>query len=73
VEEETKKGVRGKGDEEDWTPVTKLGRLVKDGKITSIDEILRFSIPIKESRIVDFLMKESGNELKEEVMKVKPV
>lgn len=34
---------------------------------------MRFSIPIKESRIVDFLMKEQGKELKEEVMKVKPV
>jgi small subunit ribosomal protein S2e len=30
-----------------WTPVTKLGRLVKDGKIKSLEEIYLFSLPIK--------------------------
>lgn len=33
--------------ESGWTPVTKLGRLVKDGKITSIEEIYLHSLPIK--------------------------
>ena len=28
-------------------PVTKLGRLVKDGKIKSLEEIYLFSLPIK--------------------------
>jgi small subunit ribosomal protein S2e len=32
-----------------WNPLTKLGRLVKGGRITSIEEIFRFAIPIKES------------------------
>lgn len=36
-----------------WNPVTKLGRLVKSNKITDINDIFRFSIPIKESEIVD--------------------
>jgi small subunit ribosomal protein S2e len=28
-------------------PVTKLGRLVKDGKIKSMEEIYLFSLPVK--------------------------
>ena len=32
---------------QDWIPVTKLGRLVKDGKIKSLEEIYLFSLPIK--------------------------
>jgi len=35
--------------EEEWTPVTKLGRLVNQGLIKSVEEIYTFSIPIKES------------------------
>jgi len=62
---------RGKGDDKlSWNPVTKLGRLVKDGKITSIEQIFLFSIPIKEYQIVDFLL---GPALKDEVMKIGPV
>jgi len=49
--------------------VTKLGRLVKDGKIRSVEEIFLFSIPIKEYQIVDFLL--PG--IRDEVMKIMPV
>ena len=42
------RGGRGK-EEKDWIPVTKLGRLVKDGKIKSLEEIYLFSLPIKVS------------------------
>jgi len=35
--------------EEEWIPVTKLGRLVNGGLIKSVEEIYTFSIPIKES------------------------
>jgi len=59
-----------KGEKEEWVPVTKLGRLVKDGKIKSIEEIFRFSLPIKEYQIVDHLL---GQAVKDEVMKVMPV
>ena len=56
----------GKSDEKVWEPVTKLGRLVKAGKITSMEQIYLHSLPIKEYQIVDsFLPK-----LKDEVMKV---
>lgn len=36
-------------------PVTKLGRLVRDGKIKSIEEIYLFSLPVKEYQIIDIL------------------
>jgi hypothetical protein len=36
--------------------VTKLGRLVKAGKIRSIEEIYLHSLPIKEYQIVDFFL-----------------
>ena len=55
-----------KSEEKEWQPVTKLGRLVKAGKIKSMEEIYLHSLPIKEYQIVDsFLPK-----LKDEVMKV---
>jgi len=53
-----------------WVPVTKLGRLVKARMIKSLEEIYLFSLPIKESQIVDWFL---GTELKDEVMKIMPV
>lgn len=55
----------------DWVPVTKLGRLVKDGKIKSIEEVYLFSLPIKEYQIIDYFF--PGSILKDEVMKIMPV
>lgn len=55
-----------KNDEKEWQPVTKLGRLVKLGKIKSMEEIYLHSLPIKEYQIVDFFLPK----LKDEVMKV---
>jgi len=49
--------------------VTKLGRLVKEGKIKSMEQIYLFSLPIKEYQIVDFFLPT----LKDEVMKIMPV
>lgn len=40
----------------EWVPVTKLGRLVRDGKIKSIEEIYLFSLPVKEYQIIDILL-----------------
>jgi len=51
--------------------VTKLGRLVKEGKITSLEEIYLFALPIKEWEIVDRFVDPSV--LKDEVLKIKPV
>merc|ERR1712118_403693 len=60
---------KGGGDKEEWIPCTKLGRLVKDGKIRNIDDIYFFSMPIKEYQIIDFFLPS----LKDEVMKIMPV
>ncbi|KAJ3346861.1 40S ribosomal protein [Kappamyces sp. JEL0680] len=60
---------RGRQEEETkWIPVTKLGRLVNDGHIKSIEEVYLFSLPIKEYQIVDKFLP-----LKDEVMKIMPV
>lgn len=64
------RGRDGGKDKNEWVPVTKLGRLVKDGKIKSIEEIFLFSIAIKEYQIVDALL---GPSLRDEVMKIMPV
>ncbi|CAD6888065.1 unnamed protein product [Tilletia controversa] len=64
-----RRGGRRDGDKEEWVPVTSLGRLVKDGKIRSIEEVYLFSLPIKEYQIVDLLLPK----LKDEVMKIMPV
>lgn len=63
------RGRRGgpKDSEKEWQPVTKLGRLVKAGKIKSMEEIYLHSLPIKEYQIVDFFLPK----LKDEVMKVR--
>lgn len=48
------RGGRGgdKDEKEGWTPVTKLGRLVKEGKIKSLEEVFLYSLPVKgESRV----------------------
>ncbi|KAL6523318.1 Small ribosomal subunit protein uS5x [Orobanche gracilis] len=61
---------RRESEEEKWTPVTKLGRLVRDGRITSVEQIYLHSLPIKEHQIIDKLI---GPTLKDEVMKIMPV
>mmetsp|Transcript_35813 Transcript_35813/g.50744 ORF Transcript_35813/g.50744 Transcript_35813/m.50744 type:complete len:268 (-) Transcript_35813:273-1076(-) len=63
-------GGRGRSDENVWVPVTKLGRLVKEGKIQSIEEIFLYSLPVKEAEIIDFFLKDK---LQDEVMKIMPV
>ena len=65
------RGARGgKDDDKEWLPVAKLGRLVKDIKIKPLEEICLFSLPIKESEIIDFFL---GASLKDEVLKIMPV
>jgi small subunit ribosomal protein S2e len=66
------RGKRGPAEkkEEVWTPVTKLGRLVKERLIKRLEDIYLFSLPIKEFQIVDTFL---GSALKDEVMKIMPV
>jgi len=68
------KGKKGKGkgkEEKEWVPCTKLGRLVKEGKITSIEDIYLHALPIKEHQIIDIFF--APGTLKDEVMKIHPV
>lgn len=65
-------GDRGK-EEEEWVPLTNLGRLVAKGYITTLEEIYHHSIQIKEHQIVEKLLKLASKELKEEVMCIKSV
>lgn len=64
-----RRGGRRDGEEKGWTPVTKLGRLVKAGKISTMEEIYLHSLPVKEYQIIDQLLPE----LKDEVMKIRSV
>eukprot|EP00178_Gracilaria_changii_P022980 TRINITY_DN6889_c0_g1_i1.p1 TRINITY_DN6889_c0_g1~~TRINITY_DN6889_c0_g1_i1.p1 ORF type:complete len:247 (+),score=31.34 TRINITY_DN6889_c0_g1_i1:28-768(+) len=62
---------RGREEREGWTPVTKLGRLVKGGFIQKLEEVYLYSLPVKEYQIIDHFLPSST--LKDEVMKIKPV
>ena len=69
--EEEEKNIEGKKaiikkesfEKEDWKPKTALGRKVKEGIITDIDEILDNGLKISESEIVDILMPELESDL----------
>ncbi|KAI3629769.1 hypothetical protein MIR68_001984 [Amoeboaphelidium protococcarum] len=63
------RGGRKDGEDKEWVPVTKLGRLVKEGKIRSLEELYLFSLPIKEYQIIDHFLPN----LKDEVMSIMPV
>jgi small subunit ribosomal protein S2e len=54
----------------EWVPITKLGRLVKNKKIKSIEQVFYHSISIKEQEIIDYFL---GSKLKDEVIKILPV
>lgn len=66
-----RRGDRGKrgGEEKAWVPVTKLGRLVQQGLLKSIEQVYLFSLPVKEYQIIDMFLPT----LKDEVMKIMPV
>ncbi|MBS3147855.1 30S ribosomal protein S5 [Candidatus Woesearchaeota archaeon] len=61
VEKEAKPEV--KIDVSGWIPKTAVGRKVKNGEITKIDDILDNGLPILEEQIVDVLMPNLQNEL----------
>lgn len=58
-------------EEKEWIPKTNLGRLVKMGKITNIDEIFRSSIRIQEPEIVEHLLGKAN--LEEDLVSVQSV
>ena len=49
--------------EAEWVPVTRLGKLVKEGQVTTMNEALESGLPIRESKIVDALIPEIRDEV----------
>jgi small subunit ribosomal protein S5 len=47
----------------EWVPQTRLGRLVKEGQVTTMNEALESGLPIRESKIVDALIPEIRDEV----------
>jgi small subunit ribosomal protein S5 len=47
----------------DWVPKTKLGKLVTEGKITTMSEALMSRLPLREPQIVDILLPEMADEV----------
>ncbi len=56
-------------EEKEWIPKTKLGKLVKSGEITSLEQVYERNLPILEPEIIDYLVPN----LKEEVLQIKMV
>ncbi|HLD87282.1 MAG TPA: 30S ribosomal protein S5 [Candidatus Nanoarchaeia archaeon] len=63
VEEVTKPVVEGQFNKDAWKPRTALGKKVKEGEITSIDQILDARERILEAEIVDAIMPNLKTEL----------
>jgi small subunit ribosomal protein S5 len=59
--EELRKIEAEKGGE--WEPKTRLGRLVKSGKITSMHQALASGLPLREPEIVDILLPDLSDEV----------
>jgi len=47
----------------EWVPKTRLGKLVLEGKITTISEALRSRLPLREPEIVDILLPDLADEV----------
>ncbi|MCD6331216.1 MAG: 30S ribosomal protein S5 [Thermoplasmata archaeon] len=48
---------------EEWKPKTRLGRLVLEGKITSMGQALKSGLPLREVEIVDMLLPDLEDEV----------
>jgi len=58
--------MRDKGFEQpkvEWIPQTRLGKLVKEGQVTTMSEALTSGLPIREFQIVDALLPEIRDEV----------
>jgi len=64
--EKVRKKEERKERREEWTPRTRLGRLVSEGEITSLEEIFTEGLKIREHQIVNLLLPD----LEEEVIHV---
>ncbi len=48
---------------DEWVPKTRLGKLVAEGKIKSMDEAIASGLPLKEPEIVDVLLPDLDDEV----------
>ena len=51
---------------EQWVPRTRLGKMIQEGRVTSIDEVFVGGLPVKEPQIIDALLPD----LQEEVINI---
>lgn len=61
IASELKKVEEARG--QDWTPKTRLGRLVREGKISSMHDALASGLPVREPEIVDVLLPELADDV----------
>ncbi len=47
----------------DWVPKTRLGKLVAEGKITTMSDALKSRLPLREPEIVDILLPDLADEV----------
>ncbi|MEE8401809.1 MAG: 30S ribosomal protein S5 [Candidatus Hydrothermarchaeaceae archaeon] len=52
-----------KDDIDDWTPKTRLGGMIKDGKISNMADMFNSGLPIMEYEIIDFLLPDTVEEV----------
>jgi small subunit ribosomal protein S5 len=48
---------------DEWVPQTKLGKMVQDGQISTMDEAIDSGLPIREAKIVDTLLTDLDDEV----------
>ncbi len=48
---------------EEWVPKTRLGTLVKEGQVNSMEEALDSGLPVRESEIIDLLLPDLEDEV----------
>jgi small subunit ribosomal protein S5 len=48
---------------DEWTPKTRLGKMVQNGEITSMSQAIKSGMPLKEIEIVDFLLPDMEDEV----------
>jgi len=49
--------------DQDWVPKTRLGKLVVEGQVASMDEAIRSGLPIREPQIIDMLLPDLEDEV----------
>lgn len=58
-----KKPVNSEAISVQWGPKTKLGRMIKEGAITTMSDALKTGLPLREPEIVDILLPELSDEV----------